>query len=171
MSGKYLVTAALASDPTVMDTVHLEVKVPGLVNFRDLIVFNERPFLFLQSDEGKANHPSNTWCTTEMGNNLFLAILDFYEWTRTPKGGGRAIQTSINDLSLVWGGYFDIRANWDFDNPRPSHSFHRVGLSVDINMGEMSRRELNELTKYVISYSGNRHPERPQIHYGFNGGN
>ena len=169
VSGKYLVTAWLASDATVMDTVNLEVKVPGLVNFRDLIVFNERPFLFLQSDEGKANHPSNTWCTTETGNNLLLAILDFYEWTRTAEGGGRVIQTSINDMSLVWGGLFDLRADWNVEHP--SHSFHRVGLSADVNMGAMNQDQLEKLTKYVFSYGGVRHRERPQIHYGFNGGN
>jgi hypothetical protein len=169
ISGKYLVTASLASDPTVKDTVNLEVKVPGLVNFRDLIVLNERPFVFAQSDIGQANHPDNTWCAPEIGNTLFLAILDFYEWARTPKGGGRAIQTSINDMSLVWGGLFDIGADWNIE--RPSHSFHRVGLSVDINLGTMNRRQLNQLTGYVSRRGGIRHTERPQIHYGFSGGN
>jgi len=171
MSGKYLVTAALASDPTVMDTVHLEVKVPGLVNFQDLIVLNERPFIFEQSDTGKANHPSNTWCVPEMGNNLFLAILDFYEWTKTQAGGGTAVQTSINDMSLWWGGYFDIRANFDVDVLKPSHSFHRVGLSVDINKADMNKIKVEKLTNRMRLRRAVRNSERPQIHYGFNGGN
>jgi hypothetical protein len=141
ISGKYLITASLASDPTVKDTVNLDVKVQGLVNFRDLVVLNERPFVFAQSDIGQANHPDNTWCAPEMGDSLFLAILDFYEWSRTPRGGGRAIQTSINDMSLVWGGLFDLGADWNIE--RPSHSFHRVGLSVDINMGVMSGDHLD----------------------------
>ena len=169
ISGKYLVTASLASDPTTKDTVNLEVRVPGLVDFRDLIVLNERPFTFAQSDTGTGNHPNNTWCATEMGNRLFLGILDFYEWTRSPKGGGKAVQTSINDMSLVWGGLFDIKANWNIEHP--SHSLHRVGLGVDINRGAMNGDQLDELTRDVKLRHATRDPERPMIHYEFDGGN
>ena len=170
ISGKYLVTASLVSDPATKDTVNLETKVPGLVNFRDLIVLNERPFTFAQSETGTANHPNNTWCTTEMGNNLFLAILDFYEWTRTPKRGANPIQTSINDMSLVWGGYFDIRGNFDADAKKPTHSFHRVGQSVDINPLTMSKNQKRKLTEFMGQHRGVRYREL-HIHYGFNGGN
>lgn len=169
VSGKYLVTASVVSSPAIRDTVNLAVKVPGLVNFMDLIVLDERPFIPSQSDTGKANHPSNTWCTPEMGDSLFLAVLDFYEWTQTEEEGGKAIQTSINDMSLPWGGYFDIKANFDIQNP--SHSFHRVGLSVDINRGSMDKNAIGYLTKFMKQHRGIRHIERPQIHYGFNGGN
>ncbi len=168
IAGKYLVTAYLPADTTVRDTVNLPVRVPGLVNFRDLIVLEEKPFGFDQSPEGRANHPDNNWCTPEMGNRLFLAILDFYEWTRSPKGGGQAIITSLNDMSLIWGGYFDIRANWDFDSNQPSHKLHRVGLSVDINHGDMNADQLDQLDRTITRlHHGRRDSERPQIHYEF----
>jgi hypothetical protein len=105
-----------------------------------------------------------------MGDSLFLAILDFYEWTQTEKGGGRAIQTSINDMSLLWGGYFDIRANFDVDAEKPSHSFHRVGLSVDINRVKMSNNQLRKLTEFMGVHQGKRYRGEQQIHYGFGGG-
>ncbi len=169
VSGKYLVTASIVSDTTIKDTVNLEVKVPSLVNFRDIIVLDERPFIFAQSGTGNANHPSNTWCASEMGNNLFTAILDFYVWTQTAKGGGIAMSVSLNDMSLPWGGYFDIAAGWNVDHP--SHSFHRVGLSVDINKGSMNAVHLKQLTDSMKKFTGIRNREKPQIHYGFNGGN
>jgi hypothetical protein len=170
ISGDFLITASLVSDTTVKDTVNLEVKVPRLVNFRNLIVLEEKPFVFFQTPKGESNHPSpnNTWCTAQMGDSLYLGILDFYEWSRTKKGGGTAIQTSINDMSLPFGGLFDIEGDWKTDHP--SHSFHRVGLSVDINRNHMSNSKLAKLTYYLGLHGGKRYRE-DQIHYGFVGGN
>jgi hypothetical protein len=74
-----------------------------------------------------------------------------------------------NDTSLPWGGYFDIKANFDIQNL--SHSFHHVGLSVDINRGSMDKNAIAYLTKFMKQHRGIRYIERPQIHYGFNGGN
>jgi len=169
ISGSYLVTAWLASDTTVKDTINLAVKVPGLVNFRDLIILDERPFVFSQTPRGTGNHPSNTWCTAQMGDSLFLAILDFYEWSRSEKGEGKAIQTSINDMSLLSGGLFDISADWNTEHA--SHSFHRVGLSVDVNKNGLNPDDIIFLTKFMKMRGGIRNSERPQIHFGFNGGN
>lgn len=180
VSGEFLITAFLTSDPRVKDTVNLEVRVPTLVNFRNLIVIGTKPFHFVQSDTGEANHPSNTWCTPEMGTNLFLAILDFYEWTESDDGGGTPVQVSLNDLSLMLGGLFDIAADWKVDNP--SHSFHRVGLSVDINNTGLRvvvddpdnpERKISVLTSrgrrlenLFQKRDAIRYPE-PQIHFGF----
>ena len=172
ISGAYVITAALDSDITVYDTVQLQVRVPSLVNFRNLIFLDTRPYTFAQSDTGAANHPDNNWCTAEMGDSLYLSIIDFYFWTISDKNnGGKAIQTSINDMSLPWGGYFDLKANFDIDAEKPSHLYHRVGLSVDINNRDkrMNKDQLEELTNIMLSHHGKRYPETP-IHYGFNGG-
>jgi hypothetical protein len=75
----------------------------------------------------------------------------------------------INDKSLVWGGYFDIRATFDVDAERPKHSLHRVGLSVDINHNAMNEDQIAKLTELMNRHQGFRYREE-QIHYGFNGG-
>ncbi len=167
VSGKYLVTASLVADTTVKDTVNMEVKVPGLVNFKYLIFLQDVPDTLVQSQDGKSRHPDNDWCTAETGNSLYLVILDFYEWTRSEDGGASTIKTSINDMSLEFGGYFDTRANWDFDSSSPEHKLHRVGTSVDINHGMMDKEKLAKLTYYVGRHNGGRDSERPQIHYEF----
>jgi hypothetical protein len=167
VAGNYLVTASLVADTTIKDTVNMEMKVPDLVNFRYLIVLQDMPYVLAQSDTGGSRHPDNDWCTAETGNSLFLAILDFYEWTRAVNGVAGPTKTSVNDMSLKWGGYFDTRANWDFDGPKPEHRLHRVGTSIDINHGVMDKEKLAKLTYYVSRHGGRRDRERPQIHYEF----
>lgn len=131
IAGNYLITASLKSDPTIKDTVNLTVQVPGLVNFRDLIFIpnGQKPYTFSQSAYGAENHPDNDWCTTAMGESLFGAILDFYNWSGSLSGGGTPIIISLNDMSLAFGGLFDgVYGNW-----QSPHALHRVGRSVDIN--------------------------------------
>lgn len=109
ISGRYLITAYLKSDPSVKDTVNLTVKVPGLINFRDLIFVpnDQEPYTFAQSPAGAENHPDNDWCTPSMGDSLFLATLDFYDWYASTHSVPMKI--SLNDMSLPWGGVYDIR--------------------------------------------------------------
>lgn len=130
IAGTYLVTASLLSDPSVMDTVNLNVQVQGLVYFGDLIYLpnGEKPFILYQSDNGRANHPGNNYCTPAMGDSLFLGILDIYGWSGSEQGGSNPVKPSLNDMSLPWGGLFDIDDTW-----APPHHWHRVGRSVDIN--------------------------------------
>ncbi|MEK7287395.1 MAG: hypothetical protein AAB091_02375, partial [Elusimicrobiota bacterium] len=40
--------------------------------------------------------------------------------------GGQAL--GINDMSLVFGGLFDVNHDW-----KPPHNLHRVGRSVDVD--------------------------------------
>ena len=164
VSGKYLITASLVADSTVKDTVNLEVRVPGLVN---LVDYQDESFTFAQSDTGRANHPDNAWCAQIVVDSLSAGTWGFYEWTKSQKAGGKGIKTSINDLSLPWGGLFDIDARWNIDDP--SHSFHRVGLSVDVNGGGLDSNQVSHLTKFMKDNGGQRYREGP-IHYGFNGG-
>ncbi len=129
-SGQYLIKAYLKSDPSVFDTVNLEVKVPDLVNFRDLIVAErDKYYIFWQSTPGEINHPLNSWCTREMADSLLFAIFDFYYWSAYDKGGGIPLTLSLNDLSLPLGGTYDITGNWEYNY----HSLHRCGKSIDIN--------------------------------------
>lgn len=78
ISGTYLITAYLVSDPSVKDTVNLNVQVPALVNFRDLIFLprGEEPYTLAQATQAAVNnHPDNDYCTPAMGDSLFLKKL------------------------------------------------------------------------------------------------
>ena len=171
VSGKFLVTASLSSDKEVKDTVQMTIRVPGLVEFPDSSYWN----LTGTTTTGGQNHPSNHWCTTKMRDSLIAAIKDFYDWTVSDTGAGKAVALDINDMSLEWGGAFDIHGRW---NLKGDHSFHRVGLSVDIERdpGGLRRddgvltRSGERLKTIVETYGGKKYKEE-NIHFGFDGGN
>ena len=90
-------------------------------------------------------------------------------------------------MSLKWGGFFDIGADCEIDPS--SHSFHRVGYSVDINStgfgftkeiinpdpsGRIKKPFVTILTdlgktlaKFMKNHRGVKYAE-DQIHFGFN---
>jgi len=163
IAGRFLITASLVSDSTVKDTVNLNVRVPILV---DLSEISTHIWTLVGAIPG--NHTSNHWSIQRMQDSLVAAIVDFYAWTGTPEGGGTSIVTLINDMSLIWGGAFEYEGDWNLSS---QHSFHRVGLSVDINRGSMEGWHVDQLTVIIEErYGGSRHRERPRIHYGFDGG-
>jgi hypothetical protein len=169
-SGKYLVTARLVSDTTIIDTVNLQVKVPGLVNF------GTGDYWTLTGTTSKRgqNHLSNHWCTQKTKDSVKAALKDFYDWTLTQDRGGKAVKVGVNDMSLEWGGAFDIPGRWGFSD---QHSFHRIGLSVDIDntpgnfraAGDTLTSTGNHLKKIFESYGGRKYRET-SIHFGFDGG-
>ncbi len=174
-SGKYLITAWLTSDSTNADTVNMQVKVPDFVEFADGTYWN---LTGTASNRGK-NHLSNHWCTQKMKDSLEAAIQEFYEWTLTEDGGKSAVELGINDMCLNWGGAFDFPGQWKFGS---AHSFHRVGLSVDIDNAGLKKTDPNnskkkiltdrglKLQKIMKTYGGYIYDEN-EIHFGFNNGN
>lgn len=54
----------------------------------------------------------------------------------------------LNDMSLVWGGLFDINANW-----MPSHRTHRFGVNLDLRSITIPQGQRNQLRK-IIKNSG-----------------
>jgi hypothetical protein len=172
-SGKYSVTARLVSDTTIMDTVNLQGKVPGLVDF------GTGDYWTLTGTASKRgqNHLSNHWCTQKMKDSVKAALKGFYDWTLTEDGGGTAIKLGVNDMSLEWGGDFDIPGTWEFSH---LHSFHRVGCSVDMdtvgvdlkeddpdNPGEKRLTDRGkQLVKLLQKFGGKLYDEAP-IHFGF----
>jgi hypothetical protein len=171
-SGKFLITARLTSDTTIMDTVNLQVKVPGLIDLGTGDYWN----LTGTTSRMGRNHLSNHWCTQRMKDSLKAVLKDFFDWTKSEEGGGTAVKLGINDMSLEWGGAFDIPGTWVFKN---EHSFHRVGLSIDIdNAGikekdpkDPNKRVLTsprgrELNRIMTDYGGTIYDEGP-IHFGF----
>jgi hypothetical protein len=56
----------------------------------------------------------------------------------------------INDISLAYGGLFDVAGNW-----RPEHSEHREGLDADIRTAIPSVREGVEIRDASGRWKGN----------------
>ena len=186
ISGSYLVTAFLAADTTTRDTVQLAVRLPNLIDFAEIqsnfwtITGNTNP-------PGNCpgvttvQHPSSHFATQKMSDSLQLGLLKFYVWSGSSKGGGQYIVLGINDMSLQSGGIFDICGDW---NTVSRHTFHRVGLSVDIDNsglkefpdpvnqpnGVLTRRGRNLKTILESREIGGRMEVEPPIHFGFDRG-
>jgi hypothetical protein len=149
------------------DSITIVEKVAGLINFRD--VDSGGRWIFAQSTTGETRHPDNNWCDPGFSDSVRLAIEDFHEWTLSDRGGGRAVVISLNDMSLPFGGRFDMSARWDGRNDQ-RHRFHRVGTSADVNQ-TLSATQLDKLTTFMARRGLLRNQERPEIHYGSHGGN
>jgi hypothetical protein len=122
-----------------------------------------------------------------MKDSLSAALKDFYDWIGSEDGENNFIKLGINDMCLQWGGAFDFPGLWNFND---QHSFHRVGLSVDIdNMGlqifvenpNPIQRKIkatvpkltprgNKLEALMKKYNGIKYQE-DQIHFGFDNQN
>lgn len=83
----------------------------------------------------------------------------------------------INDMSLIWGGLFDVEGNW---NSAPGHGLHRGGKSVDIDRCAQTLVMQDYLDRIAKKHSGDRIVESalkpppcegpadtPRIHYEF----
>jgi len=73
---------------------------------------------------------------------------DYYEET--------GIAIGINDMSLPWGGLFDIDNNWS-----TPHSKHRTGKSVDVDHSGVNEVKLDNIAKEY----GCKRREVDRIHY------
>jgi|GEM_PF-6942757 len=181
VSGSYIVTAFLQADSTVKDTVQLTVQVPNLVDF-SLINTSIWSLTGTITDMGK-NHLSNHWCSQKTFDSLTAAMVQFHSWVNSEQGENRNVVLGINDMSLKWGGVFDIKGDWNVPGSS-SHSFHRVGLSVDIDNADLKTQNPRKpkddkakiltlrgtnLQRIMLQYGGKLYNE-PQIHFGFDGG-
>jgi hypothetical protein len=122
--GEFILEASLKLNPTIKDTVHIIVKVPGLVKLplseNYIKIGGTDKHLgppFTLDDSKDHNH----WGTNDLFDaiqNLSIDCIGIFK--NVPK-------LQINDMSLFWGGVFDIAGTW-----KRSHYFHRVGTNVDI---------------------------------------
>jgi hypothetical protein len=164
-SGIYTITAFLPSDTTISDTVKVNVMIQNLIDF------GGSDYCVLTGNDTYAgmNHPSNHWCTQRMKDSLLSVVRTFYEWTCTSAGGGSGIPLSVDDMSLTWGGEFDIHGSWI---PDTAHSFHRVGYSVDIlrsGLGGiwLTPSQVQHLEGFFTDALAKRNHHEKQIHFGF----
>jgi len=171
VAGGFRVIYKLVDDPAVGDTLELTVAVPGLVNFVN------------QPGNGRWRltwaiaglHTDNHWFNEQEVDNIINALNEFYKWSISAENDGVAIRLGINDMSLPNGGAYDFHGNWNLNF---NHSFHRIGLSVDIDQQfpvnqifqELTENQREELTRIMAQFGGNEFDE-PTIHYGFGGAN
>ncbi len=101
---------------TGMQTDYLNVKVPGLVELEVGAEYN------LVGDTPE--HPYNHFGRPETITLLKSIAQDYYSQFSTYP---RFSKLEINDMSLVWGGVFDVSNNW-----KPDHQEHRYGRQVDV---------------------------------------
>ena len=141
IAGRYIVTASLAAASAIRDTVNLTVTVPGLEllpESQNYVKLGGTCEHHGPSDKGLADVPANCrtpdnnhWIQAEAVDSLQRAAETFHsaEWNRTREA------MRINDISLSFGGLFDIDGSW-----RNPHDSHRTGKDVDIeNAGKLGR--------------------------------
>lgn len=171
VSGEFILTASLLSDSTVIVNQKITVSVPGLIDF-SAIPSNDKWRLTGENE----NHNDNHWMNQDGVQDLIDILDEFYDWSISPDNPDSiAILLGINDISLNFGGSFEYKGDW---NTNFSHSFHRIGLSVDIDrsypingvfkrLSDLQREKLIDIMK---DYGAQEFNE-PTIHFGFNGEN
>jgi hypothetical protein len=101
---------------TIADSDSVVVRVPNLIQFHGTGHFQLPPNV-------DTYHPDNHYLSSQSAiDSLIAAANKFFskDWNNTG-------EMRLNDMSLKWGGLFDIHHNWD-----SPHSLHRIGNSVDI---------------------------------------
>ncbi len=120
IAGDHIIAASCTSCQAAVSH-NIRVKVPDLVNVFAL------PFTgqFAYPGIGQTlQHSDNHYLTWDAAYKMF-EISSRYQriWPTAPK-------LTLNDMSLKWGGKFDLDGNWETSINR--HAEHRVGSSSDI---------------------------------------
>jgi hypothetical protein len=123
VSGMFEVKAQRVDNLTVAASVELDVGVVGLVNLPDAIDYLRSNIYKLSG--GTPIHPagSNHFTSVALAKQINCMADRYRERT------GR--QISLNDMSLKFGGLFDVTGNWT--NQPDGHNLHRSGGDVDID--------------------------------------
>ena len=92
---------------------------------------------------GGDTHPKANFATRNTVNKIKKIAKMYHEDER----GGNKL--SINDMSLPWGGMFDLNNNWCAKKPNPDgtggigHWSHRKGTGIDINSQDIGGKAVN----------------------------
>ena len=132
-------------------TENLYVVVPGLIQLStgtNYILWGETE-----------NHPYNHFGTKKLINTIIEIANEYKSYFPNSKS------LYINDISLPWGGLFDINSDW-----KSPHVLHRCGNQVDIRkimIPEENRRKFIEIvckkTGFLLS-EGDEPIEAPHYH-------
>lgn len=127
--------------------VPIMVMVPGLQELPSDSTYK------LTGTETNKKHLDNHYGTWYVNWNLRRIAIDYLDKTKT--------KIRINDMSLKWGGVFDIDGNWVEDE----HRTHRKGLSADISryvvvndktgeLKEIACKKDYKLGEFALDYHG-----------------
>ncbi|MDP2207809.1 MAG: hypothetical protein Q8K98_03410 [Bacteroidota bacterium] len=125
------ITAKLLSDTTSFDTLRIKVKVDSLYSIPtgDKYVLIGAPDDFDPCNTSTSKHYDNHYGT----QNLIEAIPKIAAAYDSLYPG---IRLRINDMSLKFGGRFDIGNNWS-----GSHKEHRKGINTDIGIKGLNAQD------------------------------
>jgi len=101
---------------TAEDEKTIDVQIPGLVPLQGSSLY----FLTGNTSPQGLRHPDNHFARTSTLVSMQKIALAFFQATNARLG--------VNDMSIEWGGIFDINGNWS-----PSHCTHRDGVDADID--------------------------------------
>ena len=115
----------------------LHVKYPGLSNFRSTLdKDNGKDHDTMVATGSKTSHPDNHYGTSTFNQKIESIAKKYYEKFRCYKKaadgshlGYQAI--GVNDMSLQYGGLFDVYNNWKTPHSSPGHA---KGLAADIRV-------------------------------------
>jgi hypothetical protein len=96
-----------------------------------------------------SRHPANHYATPRVRQAL-QSIADQFASEFSGQPGYQVLE--YNDISLVWGGLFDIyrETNW-----QPPHIYHRVGINVDFsNADELPGHMQAALRRIIRDHGG-----------------
>jgi hypothetical protein len=160
IAGRYIVTASLVVASAIKDTVKLTVAVPGLellpdgqnyVKVGGTCEHHGPSNKSLDSIPANCRTPDdNHWIAPSALLSLDSVALAFRQDRRNRTGLIR-----LNDVSLPFGGLFDISGRW-----QAPHKSHREGKDVDIENPNLSvlRRTMRRYGwRYILEEAG-RYP-------------
>ena len=124
------------------------VKVPGLQPMPESGIGAWRLTGSYEQSGVTSKHIENHYGTPSTKTRIAAMATDYFEET--------GIAIGVNDMSLPWGGLFDINNNWS-----TPHSKHRMGKSVDVDHLGVDE---DTLDKKALYYGCKRH-EVNLIHY------
>lgn len=135
------ITARRIADTTSIDTIKITTQVPGLVPMPPDASYSLSGF--------KTFHPGNHWITPVARDSLKSGARAFL----TAPWNNRGEQLVLNDMSLQYGGGFDVDTGWSIDIDSPTyktrgHGSHRKGTDVDIENLSRLHQLIATLTKH-----------------------
>lgn len=125
-------------------------------------------YILYNSTTAASYHPDSHYGTKEFIDAL-TSIADDY-WAVCP--GPKAKPLYINDMSLPWGGKFDLNLKWTTG----SHTEHQKGINADVSkklVRKANRAKLLEIMckKFNVGSEGNKPSEAPHYHLALKTGN
>ncbi|MBI5197218.1 MAG: hypothetical protein HZA19_01270 [Nitrospirae bacterium] len=121
VSGTVKLAGRISPTPPYYCVSHCRPQETILVWVERLSKLLERTDLpYVVARGGTGTHPEGTYGTSKTLTRLQAIADAYFEFTDR--------KLSVNDLSLPWGGLFDINNNW-----LPPHQTHRFGTDADIN--------------------------------------